>query len=40
MEAIDSDYEMVFAALMEEKADVAAVDNDEHLMVLPCNLAM
>jgi hypothetical protein len=40
-EAMDSDDEMMFVALMEEEAIVASVADDEHLIImLSCLMAM
>jgi hypothetical protein len=33
-EALDFDDETMFAVLMEKEADVASVDDEEHLMIL------
>jgi hypothetical protein len=38
-ELMDSDGETMFAALMEEEAEIAAVE-DEHLMMLLCLMAL
>jgi hypothetical protein len=37
-ELMDSEYETMFAALMEEEAEIAAAD-EEHLMMLSCLMA-
>jgi hypothetical protein len=38
-ELMDSDDEIMFAALMEEEAEIAAAEN-EHLMMLLCLMAL
>jgi hypothetical protein len=38
-ELMDSDDETMFAALMEEEAEIAVAD-DEHLMMLSCLMAL
>jgi hypothetical protein len=35
-ELMDSDDETMFAALMEEEAEIAVADDEEHLMMLSC----
>jgi hypothetical protein len=37
---LDSDDEIMFAALMEEEAAVASADDKEHLMMLSCLMAL
>jgi hypothetical protein len=37
---MDSDDETMFAALMEEEAEIAIGDDEEHLMMLPCLMAL
>jgi hypothetical protein len=39
-ELMDSDDETMFATLMEEKALIAVVDDEEHLMMLPYLMAL
>jgi hypothetical protein len=38
-ELMDSDGETMFAAPMEEEAQIAAADDEEHLMMLSCLMA-
>jgi hypothetical protein len=37
---MDSDDETMFAALMEEEAEIGAADDDKHLMMLSCLVAL
>jgi hypothetical protein len=37
---MDSDDETMFAALMEEEAEIAVTDDEEHLMMLSCLIAL
>jgi hypothetical protein len=39
-ELMDSDDETMFAALMEEEAEIAVGDDEEHLMMLSCLMAL
>jgi hypothetical protein len=39
-ELMDSDDETMFAALMEEEAEIAVDDDEEHLMMLSCLMAL
>jgi hypothetical protein len=39
-ELMDSDDETMFAALMEEEAEIAFADDEEHLMMLSCLMAL
>jgi hypothetical protein len=39
-ELMDSDDETMFFALTEEEAEIAAVDDEEHLMMLSCLMAL
>jgi hypothetical protein len=39
-ELMDSDDDTMFAALMEEEAEIAVGDNEEHLMMLSCLMAL
>jgi hypothetical protein len=39
-ELMDSDDETMFAALMEEEAEIAVADDEEHLMMLSCLMAL
>jgi hypothetical protein len=37
---MDSDDETMFAALMEEEAEIAVGDDEEHSMMLSCLMAL
>jgi hypothetical protein len=37
---MDSDDETMFATLTEEEAEIAIGDDEEHLMMLSCQLAL
>jgi hypothetical protein len=37
---MDSDDETMFAALMEEEAKIATGDDEEHLLMLSCLMAL
>jgi hypothetical protein len=37
---MDSDDETIFVALMEEEAEIAVTDDDEHLMMLSCLMVL
>jgi hypothetical protein len=37
---MDSDYETMFTALMEEEVKIAVADDEEHLMMLSCLMAL
>jgi hypothetical protein len=39
-ELMDFDEETMFATLMEEEAKIAGVDDEEHLMMLSCLMAL
>jgi hypothetical protein len=39
-ELMDFDDETMFAALMEEEAEIAVGDDEEHLMMLSCLMAL
>jgi hypothetical protein len=39
-ELMDSDDETMFAALMEEEAEIAVADDEEHLIMLSCLMAL
>jgi hypothetical protein len=39
-ELMDSDDDTMFAALMEEEAEITVGDNEEHLMMLSCLMAL
>jgi hypothetical protein len=39
-EFMDSDDEIMFAALMEEEADIVVADDKENLMMLSCLMAL
>jgi hypothetical protein len=39
-ELMDSDNETMFSALMEEEAEIAVGDDEEHLMMLSCLMAL
>jgi hypothetical protein len=39
-EFMDSDDETMFAALMEEEAEIAVTDDEEHLMMMSCLMAL
>jgi hypothetical protein len=39
-ELMDSDDETMFAALMEEEAEIAAANDEEHLMMPSCFMAL
>jgi hypothetical protein len=39
-EFMDSDDETMFAALMEEEAEIAVADDEEHLMMMSCLMAL
>jgi hypothetical protein len=39
-ELMDSDDETMFATLMEEEAKIAAADDEEHLIMLSCLMAL
>jgi hypothetical protein len=39
-ELMDSDDETMFTALMEEKAEIAVGDDEEHSMILSCLMAL
>jgi hypothetical protein len=39
-ELMDSDDETMFAALMEKEAEIAVSNDEEHLMMLPCLMAL
>jgi hypothetical protein len=39
-ELMDSDDETMFATLMDEEAEIAGVDDEEHLMILSCLMAL
>jgi hypothetical protein len=39
-ELMDSDDETMFAALMDEEAEIAVSDDEEHLMILSCLMVL
>jgi hypothetical protein len=39
-ELMDSDDETMFAVLMEEEAEIAVGDDEEHSMMLSCLMAL
>jgi hypothetical protein len=39
-EIMDSDDETMFATLMEEEAEIAITDDEEHLMMLSCLMVL
>jgi hypothetical protein len=39
-ELMDSDDETMFAALMEEEAEIAVADDEKHLIMLSCLMAL
>jgi hypothetical protein len=39
-ELMNSDYETMFAALMEEEAEITVRDDEEHLMLLSCLIVL